>query len=83
MDFPAGTVLTMRIDEAKVGTELILSADGKKVFSQVMDQELVDEHGLVPDEYNDFCVYNEENPDAISITLTYRLEEDATESPSL
>jgi hypothetical protein len=78
-DFPAGTVLTMRIDEAKVGTELVLSADGKKVFSQVMDQELVDEHGLVPDEYNDFCVYNEENPDAISITHTYRLEEDATE----
>ena len=78
-DFPAGTELTMRIDEGRVGTELVLSLDGKKVSSWTMDQEKLDKCGLIPDDENNFGIYFETNPDATGIEVKYVLEQDAKE----
>lgn len=78
-DFPAGTELTIRFGEGQSDAETVLLADGKQIFTQKFDKELLTEHGFVLDEYDNFAYYVDANPGVSMLEYKITIEEPAKE----
>ncbi len=78
-DFPAGTQLTITFPEGMLGAETTLYADGKEIFTQLIDEQTLSEYGLILNDENNFAYYEDRNPEAKPIERKVTLEEPATE----
>ena len=78
-DFPAGTELTIRFGEGGAGAETILLADGKQIFTQKFDKEMLLANGFVLDEYENFAYYWDLNPGVSMLEYKVTLKDPAKE----